>query len=289
MTDTGPVSIGQTLRNQRLQKGVTLDAVTAALRIQTRFLKALEEEQWGELPANVFLEGFLVKYAEYLGLDAVALRTRLRAQLGQAGEPAFTHPSPVPESVDGESLVPLRLFLFGVAVLALVGGGFLFFRRQEPAGPSPAKPLNQVTEAEPIAVSTAPAVVPLVEPSTGTPRAGKSLSIRAKEPVWVRARLDDAVRFEGTLTAGEVRTWTYASTLRLRVGNISRIAVVVDGKPMAESTIAVPGDLAWPPVKPGSDPAFQIPAVATPLPSNSTKTSTAPVHSSTVTVPVPPR
>ena len=183
MTDTGPVSIGQTLKNRRLQKGLTLEAVGSVLRIQTRFLKALEEEQWGELPAKVFLEGFLVKYAEHLGLDAVGLRTQLRGQLG-AGEPAFTHPSPVSESVDGESMVPLRVFLFGLALLILAGGGFLFFRRQETAGANPAKPLNQMTEPEPVAVSTGTVeALPAADASSPTPKAENNLIIRAKEPI----------------------------------------------------------------------------------------------------------
>jgi len=267
MTDLGPVSIGQTLKNRRLQKGLTLESVTTALRIQTKFLKALEEEQWGELPANVFLEGFLVKYAEYLGLDAVGLRTQLRGQLGgQAGEPAFTHPSPVPESVDSASLMPLRLFLFGVAIVVVVGGGLIFFRRQEPVGPSPSKPLNQVTEIEPILPTTGTAAgLPLVESSTPTVATSNSLVLRAKEPVWVRVRLDDAVRFEGTLTAGEVRTWPYHSSLRLRVGNVSRIAATLNGNPLPEPTVAAPGDLSWP-TRNGATPAFQIPTTATPLP-----------------------
>lgn len=282
MTDTGPVSIGQTLKNRRLQKGLTLESVTAVLRIQTKFLKALEEEQWGDLPANVFLEGFLVKYAEHLGLDAVGLRTQLRGQLG-AGEPAFTHPSPVPESVEGESMVPLRVFLFGLAFLILVGGGFLFFRRQEPAGANPAKPLNQVTETEPIVLSTGTVeAMPVADSVSPIPKTGSSLMVRAKEPVWVRVRLDDAVRFEGTLTAGEVRTWPFTSTVRLRVGNISRIAVTFNGKPMAESTIAAPGDVAWPP-RGGAEPTFQIPTTSTTLPQKAAPIE--PVRTSTATVP----
>ncbi len=283
MTDIGPVSIGQTLKNRRLQKGLTLESVTAALRIQPKFLKALEEEQWGELPANVFLEGFLVKYAEHLGLDAVGLRTQLRGQLGQAGEPAFTHPSPVPESVDGASLMPLRLFLFGLAIAVVVGGGLIFFRRQEPVGPSPSKPLNQVTEIESILPATGTVTgLPLVESSTPTARTSNSLVVRAKEPVWVRVRLDDAVRFEGTLTAGEVRTWPFTSTLRLRVGNVSRIAVTLNGKPMAEPTMAAPGDVSWP-SRGGADPTFQIPTTATPLPPKAVPVE--PVRISTATLP----
>jgi cytoskeleton protein RodZ len=284
MADIGPVSIGQTLKNRRLQKGLTLEFITAALRIQTRFLKALEEEQWGELPANVFLEGFLVKYAEYLGLDAVGLRTALRAQLGQTGEPGFIHPSPVSESMEGESMVPLRLFLFGLAVLAVVGGGFLYFRRHDSPGTLPSRPLNQVMEAEPIVNSTGTlSALPEAEDVTApAPVSNNVLVLRAKETVWVRVRLDNSVRFEGTLVTGEVRNWPFTSTLRLRVGNVSRIAVTVNGKSMPESLIAAPGDLIWP-TRVGTDPSFDIPLAETRLPSSSP--SPRPVRSSTATVP----
>lgn len=286
MTETGPISIGEILKNRRLQKGTTLEEANVALRIQTRFLKALEEEQWGELPANVFLEGFLVKYAEYLGLDAVGLRTALRVQLGNAASPAFTHPSPVSESVEGESMIPLRLFLFGLAVLVLIGGGFLFFRRQDSPGPSPAKPLNQVTEMEPVIASTS--TVPAVlkgEPALLGSTTENAVVVRAKEPVWVRVRLDDAVRFEGTLIAGEVRTWPFTTTLRLRVGNVSRIAVTVNGQAIAEKTLAAPGDVLWPPPMGGSAPSFQIPPLAKPLPRQTNSNNS--VRPSTDTVPAP--
>lgn len=282
MTDLGPVSIGQTLKNRRLQKGLTFESVTAVLRIQTRFLKALEEEQWAELPANVFLEGFLVKYAEHLGLDAVGLRTALRGQLGQSGEPTFIHPAPLSDSGNGESMAPLRLFLFGLAVLAVVGGGLLFFRRQESAGTLPSKPLNQVMETDPIVSSTGTVSAVPMEATLAPTESKNVLVLRAKEPVWVRVRLDNAVKFEGTLTAGEVRNWPFTSTLRVRAGNVSRVAATLNGKPLAELTAAAPADLAWP-SRSGAEPAFIVPASATPLPSN--PTPALPVRSSTSTVP----
>ncbi len=95
MTDIAPGTIGQSLRNRRLQNNKTIEDVADATRIQAKFLKALEEERWAELPARVFLDGFLVKYAEFLGLDGKDLLRQLRQQLGQTDKPAFTNPEPV--------------------------------------------------------------------------------------------------------------------------------------------------------------------------------------------------
>ena len=103
MTDIAPGTIGQSLRNRRLQNNKTIEDVADATRIQAKFLKALEEERWAELPARVFLDGFLVKYAEFLGLDGQDLLRQLRQQLGQTDKPAFTNPEPVPEAAGGGS------------------------------------------------------------------------------------------------------------------------------------------------------------------------------------------
>lgn len=245
MTDHSPESIGSLLRQRRLERGITLEAATNALRIQTRFLKALEEERWDELPAQVFLEGFLVKYADHLGLNGPALRDQLRQRLGQAGAPAFTHPSPVPESVDDSSMATLRWILVGAAVLVVVGGGLFLFRRQEPHGVSLAKPLNQVTEPESVLLSTATAasVVPSVTPVV---KSSHTVVLRASESVWVRVRVDGGVKFEGTLVSGEVRTWPFDKNIRIRAGNVSRLIVLVDGKSLVDSTTPGPADVVFP-------------------------------------------
>ncbi|MBP9127936.1 MAG: DUF4115 domain-containing protein [Elusimicrobia bacterium] len=275
MTDNTAESIGSILRHRRLERGVTLETVTNALRIQTRFLKALEEDRWDELPAQVFLEGFLVQYADYLGLNGAALRDQLREKMGQAGPPAFTHPSPVPESIDDSSTAALRWILAGAAVLVVVVGALLLFRRQETPGVSMAKPLNQVTEPETVVLSTAASssVVPSIAPVV---KSSHSLVLRASESVWVRVRLDGSVKFEGTLMAGEVRTWPFEKNSRVRAGNVSRLIALVDGKSLVDSTTPGPADVIYPARDGRTHVIYPAPAAAAP-----------PVAASTAPLPAP--
>jgi cytoskeleton protein RodZ len=275
MTDITPESIGSTLRQRRLERGVTLETVTNALRIQSRFLKALEEDRWDELPAQVFLEGFLVKYADYLGLNGAVLRDQLRAKMGQSGPPAFTHPSTVPESIDDSSTSALRWILVGAAVLVVVAGALFLFRRQEPHGLSLAKPLNQVTEPETVVLSTAApsSVVPSVAPVV---KSSHSLVLRASESVWVRVRLDGAVKFEGTLASGEVRTWPFEKNSRVRAGNVSRLIALVDGKSLADSTTPGPADVIYPARDGRTHVIYPAPAAAQPPVAASTTPVTTP-------------
>lgn len=54
-------------------RGVSLDEIAKATRINKKFLSALEENDFDELPAPVFVTGFLRSYATHLGLDADSL------------------------------------------------------------------------------------------------------------------------------------------------------------------------------------------------------------------------
>ncbi len=61
--------IGDTLRSTREHRGLTIEQVAQDTRISVRFLEALEAEHFEELPAPVYVRGFLRSYANYLKID----------------------------------------------------------------------------------------------------------------------------------------------------------------------------------------------------------------------------
>jgi cytoskeleton protein RodZ len=62
-------TFGESLKREREMRGVTLEEISAATRIATRFLRAIENEEWEQLPGGVFNRGFVRAVARYLGLD----------------------------------------------------------------------------------------------------------------------------------------------------------------------------------------------------------------------------
>ncbi|MCC6276866.1 MAG: helix-turn-helix domain-containing protein [Oligoflexia bacterium] len=60
---------GTFLQKIRLYKNVTLDQLSDSTKISRSYLDALEGNEYGSLPAPVFVRGFLVQYAKCLGLD----------------------------------------------------------------------------------------------------------------------------------------------------------------------------------------------------------------------------
>jgi Helix-turn-helix domain/RodZ C-terminal domain len=61
--------IGASLREARLKRGLSPADVQKAIRIRDRYLQALEEERWEQLPGDAYVKGFLRTYADFLGLD----------------------------------------------------------------------------------------------------------------------------------------------------------------------------------------------------------------------------
>ena len=60
---------GEHLKREREMRGVSLEEISAATRISVKFLEALENEQWAQLPGGIFNRGFIRSIAKFLGMD----------------------------------------------------------------------------------------------------------------------------------------------------------------------------------------------------------------------------
>jgi helix-turn-helix protein len=65
--------IGQTLRETRMRNRIDITEVEAGTKIRAKYLRALENEEFGMLPGPTFVKTFLRTYAEALGLDGKLL------------------------------------------------------------------------------------------------------------------------------------------------------------------------------------------------------------------------
>jgi cytoskeleton protein RodZ len=72
-------SIGETLREARMRQRLDIADVEERTKIRAKYLRALENEEFGMLPGATFVKTFLRTYAEVLGLDPHALVEEYRA------------------------------------------------------------------------------------------------------------------------------------------------------------------------------------------------------------------
>jgi cytoskeletal protein RodZ len=61
-------SSGAELRDERQRRRLAIESIAEKTKIRRAYLQAIEEERFGELPAPVFVRGFLREYARCLGL-----------------------------------------------------------------------------------------------------------------------------------------------------------------------------------------------------------------------------
>jgi cytoskeletal protein RodZ len=246
---TSPIqlpAIGQSLRNRRLQKSLTIEQAAQDTKIHSKFLRALEEEKWDVFPARVYLDGFLRSYGNYLGLEGDDLIEQLRRVTGETRKPKFAGPMPAQEPEEASpSAMPARpmWYLVGGA-LVLLGLAFSYVKLEERRDS-----LDKSSQPAEASAPAAPSAPPSA-PSTHDVR------VTAKVPIWTRVWTDDIVKFEGVMQPGAPKSWTVQEKFRLTAGNVSFLVVTVDGQPIVPVPGGSAGELQW------TKPAPATPAAA---------------------------
>ncbi len=83
--------IGQTLKEAREKKGLTLDDLQQTTKIQKRYLIAIEAENFDALPGDFYVRAFIQQYAKVVDLDGDELLAQLEEKTGIKTEAPAAH------------------------------------------------------------------------------------------------------------------------------------------------------------------------------------------------------
>mgnify|MGYP001392181498 CR=1 FL=1 len=123
-------TLGAFLRRTREERGLTLEQVIDSTKISPNCLKALEEDDYANLPADAFVRGFYGIYARYLSLDPDEIRNRYNQQKRhQSRKDETNSPTPAelamqtsimaePSSVTSHSVIGLSLLTLLIVGIA---------------------------------------------------------------------------------------------------------------------------------------------------------------------------
>jgi cytoskeletal protein RodZ len=243
------------LKDERIRQGKQLREFADNLRIGSRYLEAIEAEDWGQLPGGFFNRAFVRQYAAALGFDAAKIEKEFtailkpepvidleaiaeahnpRARRSEAKKLISVDPLPRP----GAKWFDSRTGLAAAALVLLVAGGgalsLLWDRVNARPGVS-----NQNT------ANTPPPVVPAPKPAVEAPKAEQaqvvpiittddagniSLNIEATEKTWIEVSADGKRIFAGILEPGQTKTISSAQRTKMIVGNAAGIAVRKGGR-----------------------------------------------------------
>jgi cytoskeleton protein RodZ len=121
--------IGETLREARMRQRLDIADVEQRTKIRAKYLRALENEEFGMLPGPTFVKTFLRTYAEMLGLDPHALVDEYRANY-EGEDELDAQPLGPPTALSGNrgrrswmgpGMLALLAVVAVVAVLAVIG------------------------------------------------------------------------------------------------------------------------------------------------------------------------
>ena len=227
--------VGQALREARTERGIVLSEVERVTKIRVKFLRAMEEDRWDELPAPAYARGFLEIYARYLDLDVEALVERYKETVESAdsAEPipsGVVQPGQLRRSGPTRSRQPIAVVLAGLVALVALGLVIAAVLGGSSGGGKAQHDRGSKSAGTGAATGT-----------TGTQPSQASVELRATADVWV-CLVDDRGRplVNGeTLTPDEVRGPFDAPAFDVTLGNGS-VDLTVDGQPAKVPPLAEP-------------------------------------------------
>jgi len=215
---------GEHLKREREMRGVSLEEISAATRISTRFLEALENDHWDQLPGGVFNRGFIRSVARFLGLDEdnlvaeYALETKNRVDTGVIPDP------PVEMHRNwGPAIVA-----FGVLAAIAAGGWFLFVHY----GAQIAARLHTKHIAS--ASSTAP---PAASPSPA--HAALELKIEPGKSTDLKVVADGRAVYDGRVEPGNAMRFDAKESLEITAADSGSLLLELNGQKVPP--IGLPG------------------------------------------------
>ena len=212
-------SLGVYLRGLREARSASLQEMARSTRVSVSHLEALEAESLADLPAPVFVKGFIRAYCHFLGEGANEALARYRDMVSQ-------RPAAEPRPARRAPTVPPSPVLVSLALVTVLGVSLLAFNFLVKRAP------ERAVEPVAAAVQSDAAIAP-ASPASGAGSGGtQRLIVRAVDATWIRIQTDDGRVTEELLQPGAAREWTSERRFLLTVGNAGGIELELNGKPL---------------------------------------------------------
>jgi len=204
--DIQSLPIGERLRAARTRKKISLQEAAHTTRIRSGYIEALENGRWEELPAEVYLLGFLKKYAQFLGLPAEDFLEHYNREKGVADRTPSAASAVKIEKVKKPHLQIRPAFLAALAITALIA--LLYISRQ-----------GISFMASPPEIKQSPVVNP-----------EHVLSTTALRDTWVSVYSNGRRLFKGVIPAANIRIWKSRFPFQIEVRKSTDVQVEIDDK-----------------------------------------------------------
>lgn len=225
--------IGELFRKKREEKGLTLDDVHRATKVQVSILKDLEDGSAFETLEPIYAKSFVKLYANFLGLDVNLLlkdasiskskekkkeQPKKKEAAQVKAEPILTNKIKIP-AISMPPKKYLKLIGAALLIILLIFSCSRIFREKKvnikvkKISETPTQTVEEVTTEAQIPASDKIVLV-----------------IKSKEDCWLRVTADEKVVFQRVLSKGSVERWQADNKIELWVGNAAGIDVELNGQ-----------------------------------------------------------
>jgi cytoskeleton protein RodZ len=255
-------SFGEQLRLAREARGISLREISEQTRISTRYLEAIEADDYKRLPGGIFNKSFIKAYAKYVGYDEKeALEAYMRTARDQGASPDDVVSTPYQPRVytDGNTRSPLVTLFLTIIILAILSLGVyaaLHWYQRNAANQTgenlnlPAPTASSSQTVNPNAANTAAGtqpVAPAATTNTANPASSFEVQLKALgERVWIKAAVDDENGAEAILAPDETREFkpTERFSVTYSRSKARALEVKINGRAANVPPTSKPGGLA---------------------------------------------
>lgn len=235
------------LRQARAEKGVSLREAERATRISRHHIRALECEEFSELPALTYSRGLVRRYAAYLGLDPVDVLARFEEAHGQRSGGFRVVPAVKPLRTPSNWAPNFAIIAFMVVMSAVIFAWWYsaYFAPPDQLPTPTTSAVERATPTEAYAagggivlatptptslptVAATPAVTGAPTPKPTPTPTTHDFTVTATHQVWVQVTLDGKTVLSTTLPAGASRTFN-GQEMHIKSGDAAMVQIAVDG------------------------------------------------------------
>ena len=236
MERTHGSGFGETLRKAREAAELTEEQLARATRVQARYVRALEAEDWDAVPPGVIGRGFVRLLAKRLGTAGEALPA-LYAEARPEEPPVLHTPPGQTFPVALRSSNRGRPVLMAIGFLLCVAAGIWVWSPWTRELPPPTAPEAALPPAQPESVPAAePAAPSQPEPTPPPPPAPvpslQRLDVVAVEAVWVSVGIDGGRPVGRLLQSGQREVYEARESFVVRLGNAGGVQLTWNGEPL---------------------------------------------------------
>lgn len=250
------IGIGRELFEIRVKQGLSIEDVAERTKIREQLIKAIELEDYDEIPQDVGGIGLIATYARFLNLDAEHYLVQLE-ELWELQDSPRVVPEVGRRTKRGR-WISVAFGTFGIILILSVLGYVLSdqynaFLAQEELEQETTRiaPVDAARSILPTPAETrlpgmlptqAVEEAPTPPPATHTPVPTEvSIELRANGRAWVQVTVDGNVSFSGIMDDGDIGTWIGRESIHVWAGNSGDLTVIYNGRNIG--SLGQPGEV----------------------------------------------